>query len=73
MKGIREYVSPDNQHRFVVVYDEQDISLGFEGFPWHTSRRCGAAAYEADITLVVQFLPQLVPEFFASAPLEQLV
>ena len=33
---IREYVSPDNQLRFIVVHDEQDISLGFEGFPWHT-------------------------------------
>jgi hypothetical protein len=33
---IREYVSPDNQLRFIVVHDEQDISFGFEGFPWHT-------------------------------------
>src|SRR5919107_4353406 len=36
MKPTREYVSPDNQLRFVVVHDEQDVSLGFEGFPWHT-------------------------------------
>ena len=36
MKRRREYVSPDNQLRFVVDYDERDVSLGFEGFPWHT-------------------------------------
>jgi hypothetical protein len=36
MKSTREYVSPDNQLRFVVDVDEQDVSLGFEGFPWHT-------------------------------------
>jgi hypothetical protein len=36
MKPTREYVSPDNQLRFVVDYDEQDVRLGFEGFPWHT-------------------------------------
>ena len=36
MKPAREYVSPDNQLRFVVEHDEQDVSLGFEGFPWHT-------------------------------------
>src|ERR687897_3928968 len=36
MKPTREYVSPDNQLRFVVDHDEQDVRLGFEGFPWHT-------------------------------------
>ena len=36
MKRRREYVSPDNQLRFVVDYEEQDVRLGFEGFPWHT-------------------------------------
>src|SRR5918994_4820891 len=36
MKPTREYVSPDNQLRFVVEQDEQDVRLGFEGFPWHT-------------------------------------
>jgi len=36
MKPTRQYVSPDNQLRFVVDHDEQDVRLGFEGFPWHT-------------------------------------
>jgi|SRR5215204_1103179 len=35
MKPTREYVSPDNQLRFVVDHDEQDVRLGFEGSPWH--------------------------------------
>ncbi len=36
MKPTEEYVSSDNQLRFVVDHDEQDVRLGFEGFPWHT-------------------------------------
>ena len=36
MEAVREYVSPDGQLKFVVGRDEQDVSLGFEGFPWHT-------------------------------------
>jgi hypothetical protein len=36
MKPTKQYVSPDDQLRFVVEHDEQDVSLGFEGFPWHT-------------------------------------
>ena len=36
MNIIGEYVSPDDQLRFVLEKDEQDISLGFEGYPWHT-------------------------------------
>jgi hypothetical protein len=36
MKAIREYLSPDSQLRFVVCHDGQDVSLGFEGFQWHT-------------------------------------
>ena len=36
MKATREYLSPDSQLRFVVCHDEQDVSLGFEGFQWHT-------------------------------------
>ena len=36
MKRSREYISPDNRLRLVVDYDEKDVRLGFEGFPWHT-------------------------------------
>ncbi len=36
MKATSEYLSPDRQFRFVVCHEEQDISLGFEGFQWHT-------------------------------------
>jgi hypothetical protein len=32
----KEYFSPDDQLRFVVDHEEQDVHLGFEGFPWHT-------------------------------------
>jgi hypothetical protein len=63
MKGIREYVSPDNQLRFVVVYDEQDISLGFEGFPWHT--HAGMLASELGMSeelAVNQFVDDLLSD-----------
>ena len=36
MKRSREYISPDNRLRLVVDYDEKNVRLGFEGFPWHT-------------------------------------
>ena len=47
MKPRREYVSPDNQLRFVVDHDEQDVSLGFEGFPWHTHANVLASEFGA--------------------------
>jgi hypothetical protein len=45
MKPTREYVSPDNQLRFVVDHDEQDVRLGFEGFPWHTHANVLASVF----------------------------
>jgi hypothetical protein len=32
-----EYVSPDGRLRLLVVTsDDGDVSIGFDGFPWHT-------------------------------------
>jgi hypothetical protein len=53
MKPTREYVSPDNQLRFVVDDDEQDISLGFEGFPWHTHADVLASTFGTSEELAV--------------------
>lgn len=34
---LEEHVSPDGQLRFVVVaHPDGDVSLGFDGFSWHT-------------------------------------
>src|SRR5215207_1578566 len=54
MKRRREYVSPDNQLRFVVDYDEQDVSLGFEGFPWHTHADVLATEFGTSEELAVE-------------------
>src|SRR5215208_1445837 len=63
MKGIREYVSPDNQHRFVVVYDELDISLGFKCFPWHTHAGVLASALGMSEELAVnRFVDDLLSD-----------
>jgi hypothetical protein len=36
-KSLEEkYVSPDGTLTFLVVRERGDISLGFEGYPWHT-------------------------------------
>lgn len=33
----REYISPDASLRFIIVTaDDGDVSLGFDGFAWHT-------------------------------------
>jgi|ERR671916_2069596 hypothetical protein len=48
-----EYVSPDDLLRFVVERDEQDITLGFEGFPWHTHADMLAAACGTSEALAV--------------------
>lgn len=34
---VEEHVSPDGRLRFLVVADPHgDLTLGFDGFPWHT-------------------------------------
>ena len=53
MKPTREYVSPDNQLRFVVDHDEQDVSLGFEGLPWHTHANVLASEFGISEELAV--------------------
>ena len=53
MKVIREYVTPDGQLRFVVGRDEQDISLWFEGFQWHTHADVLASAFGTSEELAV--------------------
>jgi hypothetical protein len=49
-----EYVSPDDQLRFIVERDEQDIVLGFEGFPWHTHADMLASAGGTSEALAVE-------------------
>jgi hypothetical protein len=53
MNIIREYVSPDDQLRFVVAHDERDLSLGFEGFPWHTHADVLASTFGTSEELAV--------------------
>jgi len=37
MTKVEEYVSPDGRLRFLVVaHPDGDLTLGFDGFPWHT-------------------------------------
>src|SRR5215212_9217717 len=63
MRVIREYVSPDNQLRFVIGHDEQDVSLGFEGFPWHTHADVLASALVTSEKLAVnRFVSDLLSD-----------
>ena len=49
---MEEYVSPDGQLRFrVVTGTDGDVTLGFDGFPWHT---------HADILAATSGLPAAV-------------
>jgi hypothetical protein len=36
MRNVTRYVSPDGALAFLVIRDPDDITLGFEGYPWHT-------------------------------------
>jgi hypothetical protein len=37
MATVEEHVGPDGRLRFLVAADpDGDLSLGFDGFPWHT-------------------------------------
>ena len=53
MKPTKEFVSPDKQLRFLVDHDEQDVSLGFEGFPWHTHAEVLASQFGTSEELAV--------------------
>ncbi len=33
---ITKYLSPDGQLTLLVISEPDDITIGFEGFPWHT-------------------------------------
>ena len=55
MKPTKEFVSPDNQLRFVIGHDEQDVSLGFEGFPWHTHANVLASEFGTSEELAVNW------------------
>ncbi len=46
MLSREEYLSPDGCLRLVVIRETGDITLGFEGFPWHTHGDVLAAQYE---------------------------
>jgi hypothetical protein len=46
---ISRYISPDGVLTFLVVYEEGDVALGFEGTPWHT---------HADILAALSGLPE---------------
>ncbi|APW63767.1 hypothetical protein [Paludisphaera borealis] len=50
MAILEKHVSPDGRLRFLVSVDpDGDLSLGFDGFPWHT---------HADILASLSGLPQ---------------
>jgi hypothetical protein len=50
MAKVREHLSPDGLLRFrVVVGDDGDVSLGFDGYAWHT---------HADVLSATSGLPQ---------------
>jgi hypothetical protein len=40
------YASPDGLLRLIVQSEEADISIGFEGYPWHTHADILAAIYD---------------------------
>jgi hypothetical protein len=46
MNQKEEHVSPDGILRFVIRRDDEDVSLGFTGYSWHTHADVLAATYQ---------------------------
>jgi len=58
-RTIETYRSPDECLTFLVVADADDVSLGFEGCPWHTHADLLAAYGFAGAGAVEEFLDAL--------------
>jgi hypothetical protein len=56
-----EHISPDGLLRFVIERDEDDVSLGFSGFSWHTHADLLVGAYGAtEQEAVARFVEELL-------------
>jgi hypothetical protein len=36
MTSLEEHVSPDRLLRLLVIREDGDVTIGFDGYPWHT-------------------------------------
>ena len=56
-----EHISPDGMLRFVIERDDNDVSLGFSGFSWHTHADLLVGAYGAtEQVAVARFVEELL-------------
>jgi len=56
-----EHISPDGMLRFVIERDDDDVSLGFSGFSWHTHADLLRGTYGAtEQEAVVRFVEELL-------------
>ena len=46
MNLVAEHISPDGILRFIIEQDDDDVSLGFSGYAWHTHADLLAATLE---------------------------
>ena len=58
-----EYLSPDGILRFIVWRDDNDVSLGFAGYSWHTHADLLVGAYGASEQIAVaRFVEDLLSD-----------
>ena len=56
-----EYVSPDGQLKFLVTCPDEDWTIGFDGFPWHThGSMLAAVGGQDEVSAVERFLANLI-------------
>jgi hypothetical protein len=68
MTKLESHTSPDGRLTFEVLEHEGDISLGFEGFTWHTHADLLAASYGCSQTEAVKrFVKRLLDDRMAIA------
>jgi hypothetical protein len=58
---VGEHVSPDGQLKFIVICPDGDLTMGFDGFPWHTHGSIVAAlSGDDEISATERYVADLV-------------
>jgi hypothetical protein len=61
MNLVAEHISPDGTFRFIIRRDDEDLSLGFSGYVWHTHADLLAEASGApEPVAVARFVEDLI-------------
>jgi len=59
--SVTEHISPDGTLRFIICREDNDVSLGFAGHPWHTHADLLVGTYgESEAIAIDHFVEDLL-------------